>query len=99
MAIPIYIPTSCVLESPLLQFLGGGDLVANLCLTLVTPWTVACQALLSMGFPRQEDWSGLSFPSPGDPPDLGIELVPLMSPSLPSRFFSTEPPMAFLLLL
>ena len=39
----------------------------------VTPWTVAHQAALSMGFPRQEYWSGLPFPSPGDLPDLGIE--------------------------
>ena len=35
----------------------------------VTPWTVACQALSSMGFPRQEYWSGLPFPSPGDLPN------------------------------
>ena len=40
-------------------------LVAKLCLTLVTPWIVACQASLSMGFSRQEHWSRLSFPSPG----------------------------------
>ena len=39
----------------------------------VTPWTVAYQAPLSMGFPRQEYWSGLPFPSPGDLPDPGIE--------------------------
>ena len=39
----------------------------------MTPWTVACQAPLSMGFSRQEYWSGLSFPSPGDLPDPGIE--------------------------
>ena len=39
-----------------------------------TPWTVAHQAPLSMKFPRQEYWSGLSFPSPGDFPDPGIEL-------------------------
>ena len=38
-----------------------------------TPWTVACQAPLSMGFSRQECWSGLSFPSPEDFPDPGIE--------------------------
>jgi len=38
-----------------------------------TPWTVACQVPLSMGFPRQEYWSGLSFPSPGDLPDLRIK--------------------------
>ena len=56
--------------------LGGGgscDLVTKLCPTLVTPWTVACQAPLSMGFSRQEYWSGLPFPSPGDLPDPGIE--------------------------
>ena len=39
----------------------------------MTPWTVACQAPLSMGFSRQEYWSGLPFPSPGDLPDPGIE--------------------------
>ena len=44
----------------------------------VTPWTVACQAPLSMGFSRQECWSGLPFPSPGDLPDPGIE------PALPA---------------
>ena len=43
---------------------GGGGLVAKLCLTLATPWTAACQAPLSMGFSRQEYWSGLPFPSP-----------------------------------
>ena len=42
----------------------AGGLDAKLCLTLVTPWTVACQAPLSMGFSRQEYWSGLPFPSP-----------------------------------
>ena len=45
------------------------------CPTLVTPWTVAHQAPLSMGFPRQEHWSGFPFPSPGDLPDPGIEPV------------------------
>ena len=39
-----------------------------------TPWTVAYQAPQSMGFSRQEYWSGLLFPSPGDLPDPGIEL-------------------------
>ena len=47
----------------------GAGLVTKSCLTLVAPWTVACQAPLSMGLPRQEHWSGLPFPSPGDPPD------------------------------
>ena len=58
---------------------GGGGLVTKSCLTLATPWTVACQAPLSMGFSRQEYWSGLPFPSPGDLPDPGIEP---MSPTL-----------------
>ena len=40
----------------------------------VIPWTVACQTPQSMGFSRQEYWSGLPFPSPGDLPDPGIEL-------------------------
>ena len=48
-------------------------LVAKLCLTLVTPWTVAWQSPLSMGFPRKEYWSGLPFLSPGHLPDPGIE--------------------------
>ena len=39
----------------------------------VIPWTIACQALMSMGFSRQECWSGLPFPSPGDLPAPGIE--------------------------
>ena len=43
--------------------------------SFVTPWTVACQAPLSMGFPRQEYWSGVPFPSPGDLPDSGMEPV------------------------
>ena len=48
-------------------------LVTKSCLTLVTPWTVACQAPLSMGFPSGEYWSGLPFPSPGDLPYSGIK--------------------------
>ena len=55
----------------------------------VTSQTVARQAPLSMAFPRQEYWSGLSFPSPGDLPDSGIEP---RSPALAGRFFTTEPP-------
>ena len=52
---------------------GGGGLVAKSCLTLVTPWTMALQVPLSMGFSRQEYWSGLPFPSPGELPNPGIE--------------------------
>ena len=53
--------------------LCGGGLGIKLCLTLVTPWTVTHQPPLSMGFPRQEYWSELPFPSPGDLPNPGIE--------------------------
>ena len=56
---------------------------------IVTPWTVVHQAPLSMGFPRQEYWSGLPFPSPGDLPDPGIEPA---SPALAGRFSTAEPP-------
>ena len=48
-------------------------LCATLCPTLATPWTTACQAFLSMGFPRQEYWSGLPFPSPGHLPHPGVK--------------------------
>ena len=48
--------------------------VAQSCLTVCDPITVAYQAPMSMGFSRQEYWSGLPFPSPGDFPDPGIEL-------------------------
>ena len=56
--------------------------------SFTTPWAVACQAPLSMGFPRQEYWSGLPFPFPGDFPNLGV--VPA-SPALADGFFIVEP--------
>ena len=52
----------------------------------VTPWTVAYQAPLSMEFSRQENWSGVPFPSPGDLPDPGIKPTFLMSPALAGGF-------------
>ena len=64
-----------------------GGLVAKSRPTLVTPWTVACQAPLSMGFSMQEHWSGLPFPSPGDLPNPGIELG---SPALQHDSLPTE---------
>ena len=57
--------------------------------SFMTPWTVAQQAPLSMGFSQQEYWSGLQFPPPGDLLDPGIEFV---SPALQVDFFTTEPP-------
>ena len=56
----------------------------------MTAWTVACQAPLSMDFFRQECWSGLPFPSPGDLPNPGIEPTSLMSPALAGVFFIPE---------
>ena len=57
----------------------------------VTTWTVAHQVPLSMEFSRQEYWSGVPFPSPGDFPDPGIEPASLSSPAL-AGFFTTMPP-------
>ena len=54
-----------------------------------TPWTVTYQALPSMGFSRQEYWSGLPFPSPGDLPDPGIEP---RSAALQADTLTSEPP-------
>ena len=64
------------------QPLGGSYL-------FVTPWVVARQAPQSVGFPRQEYWSGLPFPSPGHLLKPGIEPEP---PALAGEFFTTEPP-------
>ena len=57
----------------------------------VTPCTVVCQVSLSMGFCRQENWSGLPFPPPGDLPDPRIEPTSPISPSLAGGFFTTVP--------
>ena len=65
-------------------------LASKWCMTLfVTPWTIACQTPLSMGFPKQEYWRRLPFPSPGDLPEPGTKS---MSPVLVGRFFTTELP-------
>ena len=65
---------------------------AQSCSLFVTPRTAACQAPLSMGFPRQEYWRGLPFPSPGDLPDPGIEPAFPASPVLVDGVFITNPP-------
>ena len=74
---------SLLLFSRPAQLLNSVQLFASL-------WTVAHQAPLSMGFSRQESCSGLPCPLPGDLPNPGIESVCLMSPALPSRFFTTR---------
>ena len=53
-------------------------------------WTVACQATLSVGFSREEYWSGLTFPTPEGLFDPGIQLTSLMSPALAGGFFTTS---------
>ena len=67
------------------KFLGGGGLVTKSCPTLLTPWTGARRAPLSMGFSTQENWSGLPFASPGSLPDPGLKLG---SPALQSDSLS-----------
>ena len=56
----------------------------------VTPWTLARQPPLSMGFSRQEYWSGLPCPPPGDLPNPGIKPTSLASPALAGGFFTTS---------
>jgi len=80
----------------------GDGLVTKSCLTFQTLWTVICQAPLSIGFPKQEFWSGLPFSSLGDLPDLGMEATsPALQvvsytagglPTLAGRFYTTEHP-------
>ena len=66
-------------------FLFRGSVVSD---SFVTPWTEARQAPLSVGFSRQEHWSGLPCPPPGDLPDPGIEPASLTCPALAGRFFT-----------
>ena len=75
----------------MIDYNRGGDLVVKLCLILFTPWTVAHQAPLSVGFSWQEYWSGLPFPSPGDLPDSGTEPPSPESPAMTGRLFTAVP--------
>ena len=79
------VPSTVMAESPSVLFFSRSVISDS----FVTPWTVACQAPLSMGFPGQEYWSGLPFPSPGDLPYPGIEPG---SPVLAGGFLTTVPP-------
>ena len=79
------------LEVHIFRPLGRSMLSRFSCVQLFTTlWTAACQAPLSMEFSRQECWSGLPFPTPGDLPNSGIESTSLMFPSLPGGFFTTS---------
>ena len=71
------------------MYICGGGLVAKSCLIRATPWTVASQAPLSVGFSQHEYWSGLPFPTPGDLPNPGIKSG---SPGLQADSLSTEAP-------
>ena len=72
------------------DFIACCCLVAKPCLTLCDPVDyISHQALLSMGFPRQEYWRGLPFPAPGDIPNPGIKTVPLVSLVLAGGFFTS----------
>ena len=74
----------------LAMFLYVRCMYAQSCPICETPWTVACQTPLSMGFPRQEYWSGLQFSSPGDLPDPGLKPISPATPIFAGRFFSTS---------
>ena len=60
--------------------------------SLAAPWTIDHEGPVSVGFSRQEYWSGLPFLPLGDFPDLGIKSTSLVSPALAGGFFTTEPP-------
>ena len=94
-----YLPNHSQSQNPVFQLLvhGGGCVLSRIRL-FVTPWNVARQAPLSMEFSRQEYWSELPFPLPGNLPDPGIEPMSPVSPLLADRFFtslaSREAPMS-----
>ena len=67
-------------------------LIAQSCPILATPWTIACQAPLFMGFPRQEYQNGLPFPPPGDLSNPGIKPSSPVSPVLEAESLAAEPP-------
>ena len=70
---------------------GGGVYSRKVVSDSATPWTIAYQAPLSMGFPSLEYWSGLPFPMLGALPNLGMEPASLVPPVLEGRFFTTPP--------
>ena len=79
-----------VCESPFVLFPLFHCAATSVLSDSVTLWTVACQATMSMGFSRQEYWSGLPFLPPGDLLDPGIKHMSVVSPALARGFFSTS---------
>ena len=86
---PLSVTPTLPMRTALLQVLCA---LAQSCLTLCDSMDCSCQAPLSMEFSRQDYWSGLPFPTPGDLADPGIEAASLVSPALAGRFFITGPP-------
>ena len=87
-------PSNWILEwwkGSMENYQHGCALLSNVWL-FATPWTVALQAHLSMGFPRQEYWGGLPFTPPGDLPNSWIESTSLVSPALAGEFSTTVLP-------
>ena len=82
-----YVNIYALMEAIVSQVYGGGGLVTKSCPTLATPWTVACQVSLFIGFSRQEYWNEFPFPSPGDLPNPGIKP---RSPALQADSSPTE---------
>ena len=84
-------------QNPIKLFCGYACVCVCVCAMLScvrlfgTTWTIACQAPLSMEFSRQEQWSGLPFPTPGHLPDSGIKAVSVF-PALAGRLYTTAPP-------
>ena len=78
------------LYSFLLKYVYSRKYVLRYVQLFATPWIVAHQAPLSMGFSQQEFWSELPFPPPGDLPDPGIKIQSLASPVLAGWFFTTS---------
>ena len=76
------------LNQNLIQRNGVGAKLLSQVQLFATPWTVAPLSPLSIGFSRQEYWSGLPCPPPGDLPDPGIEPISTISPALADRFFT-----------
>ena len=81
-----FIPLCVILIS---SFFHGRAQLWSCVWLIATPWTLALQDPLSTGFTRQEYWSGLSFPSPGDLPNTGIKPT---CPTLAAGFSTSEPP-------
>ena len=90
----ISVSVSCLLPASFSKALSPLQVLSDWCWVCmlssaplsVTPWTAACQAPLSVGFSRQEYWSGLPFPSPGDNPHPGIKPMSPVAPALAGKF-------------